>query len=103
MDIVKRDMLGHSISDIMKERSGLRVGTVGRTTWDDVNLYSNTFHDLLLEELRSNLKQVFGAPVLQKSRLLIKPVILLRKSHNVSHTDQKMFSAGPGDIWAEGL
>lgn len=60
MDIVKRGMLGHSTNDIMNERPGLRAGTTGIFTSDDVHLYSNTFHGLLQEELRANLKQVYG-------------------------------------------
>lgn len=59
MDIVKREMLGHTISDIVSKCQELQAAG-SRTTWRSVDLYSNTFHELLQEELRSNIKQVLN-------------------------------------------
>ena len=58
MDIVKREMLSHSVSGIVNRSQELQADASRTNTWSSVDLYSNTFHDLLQEELRSNIKQV---------------------------------------------
>ncbi|BDA50111.1 probable helicase SEN1 at C-terminar half [Coccomyxa sp. Obi] len=57
MDIVKREMLSHTIRDIVNKGQELQADASKTITWRSVDLYSNTFHDLLQEELRSNIKQ----------------------------------------------
>ncbi|CAL8465380.1 g4916 [Coccomyxa elongata] len=57
MDIVKREVLGHTISDIVNKGQELQADASRTITWRSVDLYSNTFHELLQEELRSNIKQ----------------------------------------------
>lgn len=58
MDVVKREMLSHTINDIVNSGQNLQADASKTITWSSVDLYSNTFHDLLQEELRSNIKQV---------------------------------------------
>lgn len=58
MDIAKRGLLAHSIADIRRQRPKLQVDLTETTRFDSLDMYSNMFHDLLLEEMRASIRQV---------------------------------------------